>query len=460
MSLVFPLHPHNRTRSAQVETGEMTENIAMRLVAFASVVMVLLGASLSWAQKSAPSDAAPTAPPENLPAPVPGPDSPFAPPPPGPPPLAPTAAPPPSVFSDVGLDGFATRWWLGADYLLWWTKGDRLPALVTSGSPNDAVPGAIGQPGTQMLFGGDYNSRVRSGLRLRGGYWFTPDQTFGVDSTFFFIGGQSASFNDSSAGDPVLTRPFFNVNSGKEDAYIIAYPRHQTGNIEAALSTRLWGADANLRAMLFRGASYQVNLLGGARFLDLHDSLGMKENDIVFPGNYSAPVVWTTVTDHFHTSNQFYGGQVGTDVMWSRGRFFIDVLGKVALGVSVEQAGINGSTSYGTSQGQSGTLGVGALALPSNIGRYSQNRFAVVPEAGVNFGYALTQHIRLTCGYTLLYWSDVFRAGDQIDRGLNPSEVSALVGKGPLYGPARPNFTLQSTDFWAQGLNFGLQFRY
>ena len=395
-----------------------------------------------------------------LPAPAPAPLAIIEPALPGPPPLAPTAAPPPPLFTDAALDGFAARWWVGADYLLWWTKGDRLPPLITSGAPNDPVPGALGQPGTQTLFGGDYDSGVRSGIRLRGGYWFTPDQTFGIDATFFFLGGQSASFNDASNGDPVLARPFFNVNTGLEDAFLVAYPGHQTGEISAALSTRLWGADLDLRGMLFRGASYQVNLLGGFRFLALHDSLGMQENDTVYAPLNTTPLYWTTTTDRFHTSNQFYGGQLGADMMWCRGRFFIDVLGKVALGVSVENAGIDGWASYTTPQGQNGTLAAGQLALPSNIGRYGQDSFAVVPEFGINFGYALTRHIRLTFGYSFLYWSNVMRAGDQIDSGLNPTELTALTGRSLLSGPARPSFPFQTTDFWAQGLNFGLQFRY
>ncbi|MGH7173058.1 MAG: BBP7 family outer membrane beta-barrel protein [Gemmataceae bacterium] len=383
----------------------------------------------------------------------------FAPPP-VPSPLAPTAAPPPPVLAEPCLDSFATRFWIGADYLMWWTKGDNLPVLVTSGSPTDPVPGALGQAGTQPLFGGDYNSRLRSGVRLRGGYWLTPDQTFGLDATFFFLGGQSARFSDSSDGIPVLARPFYNVDTGHQDAYVVAYPGRQSGDIFGALSTRLWGADTDFRSMLFRGASYQVNLLGGFRFLDLHDSLGIQERNTFYPQVFNAPLSWSTSADHFHTSNQFYGGQLGADMMWTRGRFFVDVLAKVALGVSAERAGINGWTSYSNSAGQSGYLNVGELAQPSNIGSYGKNAFAVVPEFGLNFGYAVTRHLRLTFGYTFLYWSNVFRAGDQIDPGVNPTELAALAGQGILAGPARPNFTMQSTDFWAQGLNFGLQFRY
>ena len=434
----------------------------MRHVFLAAVVLGLSATSPIIAQDAGasapPSDATPEpSPPELLPS---SPRPVAEPVPQGPPPLAPTAAPPPPLCADAALDSFATRCWIGVDYLLWWTKGDHVPPLVTSGSPNDPVPGALGQPGTQVLFGGDYNSRVRSGIRLRGGYWFTPDQTFGMDATFLFLGGQSAGFSDGSNGDPVLTRPFYNVNTGHQDAFLVAYPGLQTGNIVGALSTRLWGADTDLRGMLFRGASYQVNLLGGFRFLDLHDSLSLKENDTLYPQNFGSPFIWTTTADHFRTSNQFYGGQLGTDVMWSRGRFFVDVLTKVAMGMSVERAGINGWSAFNTSQGQSGLLGAGQLALPSNIGAYGQNRFAVIPEAGINFGYALTRHIRVPCGCTLLYWSNVFRAGNQIDQVLNPTELTSLVGRGTLVGPARPNFTFQSTDFWAQGLTFGLQFRY
>lgn len=447
------------------------ERIDVKHVLLASVLIGLAAPSRTFAEDNLPAAPVPVAdaetppPPKLLQTPPPALSerAPPGPPPialPGSQPLAPTAAPPPPVFADAALDGFATRWWVGVDYLLWWTKGDRLPSLITSGAPNDVLPGALGQPGTQTLFGGDYDSRVRSGVRVRGGYWFTPDQTFGMDATFFFLGGQSASFDDSSNGDPVLARPFYNVNTGHEDAFIVAYPGAQGGEIAAALSTRLWGADVDLRGMLFRGAFYQVNLLGGFRFLALHDSLGIREDDTFYSPIDGSALFWSKTMDHFHTSNQFYGGQIGADVMWCRGRFFIDVLGKVALGVSVENAGIDGRTAYNSQQGSSGTLMAGQLALPSNIGHFGQDRFAVVPEFGINFGYALTRHIRLTFGYTFLYWSNVFRAGDQIDRGLNPTELASLAGRGPLVGPARPNFPFHSTDFWAQGLNFGLQFRY
>lgn len=59
------------------------------------------------------------------------------------------------------------RVWFGTEYLMWWLKDQRVPPLVTTGSPTDNVPGAIGQPGTRTLFGDapiDYSSF--SGIRV------------------------------------------------------------------------------------------------------------------------------------------------------------------------------------------------------------------------------------------------------------------------------------------------------
>ena len=394
---------------------------------------------------------------ENALAPPPRP-LPISPPPPPPPP--PTQLSQPLLPLDAGLDGFATRFWFSGDYLLWWLKTSSPPALVTTGSPTDAVPGALGQSGTHVLFGDEVHNPVRSGGRFRGGYWFTPDQTFGVDGGFFFVFGDAARFADSSNGVPILTRPFLNANTNQEDAFLVAFPGQQAGSITGSLSTHLWSADTNLRGMLFRGPTYQLSLLGGFRFLSLTDNLRLREMATLVPQSASEPVSWTNSVDRFGTSTQFYGGQIGADFKWSRGRFFVDVLSKVALGTSVEHADINGWSSFTTSTGQSGSIGVGRIALPSNLGRYGQDQFAVVPEVGLNLGYAVTQHIRFTFGYTFLFWSSVFRVADQIDRVINTTEFPAVVGQGTMVGPPRPNFTFKDNTFWAQGLNFGVELRY
>jgi hypothetical protein len=43
---------------------------------------------------------------------------------------------------------------------------------------------------------------------------------------------------------------------------------------------------------------------------------------------------------------------------------------------------------------------------------------------------------------------------------VNVTQFPIQSGNGPLMGAARPAFNFNETDFWAQGLNFGLELRY
>ena len=74
-----------------------------------------------------------------------------------------------------------------------------------------------------------------------------------------------------------------------------------------------------------------------------------------------------------------------------------------------------------------------------------------------NIGYQLTPQIKLFAGYSLLWFSTVARAGEQIDPVGNTTVFPILSGNGPLVGPARPAFRFVESDFWAQGLNFGVE---
>ncbi len=100
------------------------------------------------------------------------------------------------------------------------------------------------------------------------------------------------------------------------------------------------------------------------------------------------------------------------------------------------------------------------LALRTNIGHYQKDAFAFIPELGVNASFQVTKRIRLYAGYALLWVSTVARAGEQIDPTINTSAFPILNGNGPRVGPARPKFSFAETDFWAQGLNLGGEFRY
>jgi hypothetical protein len=61
-------------------------------------------------------------------------------------------------------------------------------------------------------------------------------------------------------------------------------------------------------------------------------------------------------------------------------------------------------------------------------------------------------------GYSLIYWSSVARAGDQISLDVNQTYLPRAFDDPE--GPARPAFAWRDTDFWAQGINLGLDYRF
>src|SRR5262249_40022373 len=102
----------------------------------------------------------------------------------------------------------------------------------------------------------------------------------------------------------------------------------------------------------------------------------------------------------------------------------------------------------------------GLLALPSNSGRYHVGEFSAIPQIGLQLAYQFNPQVRAFVGYNFLYWSNVARPGDQVDPGVNPSQVPALRDGLHATGPARPASAVHETDFWAQGLSVGAEFRY
>ncbi|HEX4608296.1 MAG TPA: BBP7 family outer membrane beta-barrel protein, partial [Urbifossiella sp.] len=86
--------------------------------------------------------------------------------------------------------------------------------------------------------------------------------------------------------------------------------------------------------------------------------------------------------------------------------------------------------------------------------------FAVVPEAILKVGLKYGDFSRFFVGYNFLYLNTVVRPGDQIDRTVNPTQISSLNPGGVLVGPDHPRPAIVTTDFWAQGLVIGFEARF
>ena len=95
-----------------------------------------------------------------------------------------------------------------------------------------------------------------------------------------------------------------------------------------------------------RGCFWHLDWLAGVRFLGFDETLGIAEGLIVPAGAGSLAGSGIIVQDSFGTRNLFVGGQAGLDIGFQRGRWSLDLIGKVALGNTHEEASINGSTQF------------------------------------------------------------------------------------------------------------------
>ncbi len=336
--------------------------------------------------------------------------------------------------------------WVRFEALLWWTKGGHIPALLTTspdGTPQ-AQAGVLGQPGTTVLLGNQQlNTDLRAGGRISFGTWLDPDDNLGVEFSYLGLGQSVDRFNMSSSGSPILARPFFNVETGSEDSHLIAYPNLSHGSFSATSTSDFQVAEFLVRKAIARAPGYRIELLAGYRFQQLVEDLNLGDTSTMAASTIQ-------ISDQFHACNDFNGGVLGMATEWHRERWSLETNLKLALGDTHSQIDIEGSTSTGGA-----TYPGGLLALPSNIGVHTADQFSIVPELGATFGYDLTCHLRAIIGYTLIYWSGVSRPGDQIDLDVSPSQFPPTTQTG-----AKPSFTQQTSDFWAQGINLGLDYRF
>lgn len=322
------------------------------------------------------------------------------------------------------------------EFLYWFTQSSTLPPLVTAAAPGVPVPpgAALGTPVTDILFGGTrVNPDGRAGGRFGLGYALADGAA--VEAGLFFLTDRSDRFAGASVpGGVSLGRPVLFAPTGEPTAVPVA-------GVTAAADTRLIGWEANYRRRLNRTDCSQLDLLAGYRYLHLGDKVEVwNTTPLPVVGLGDAGV--GLVTDSVRSRNNFHGPQVGVSYRRGLGAgFSLDLLAKVALGVTVARADQDGSTRVGGVG-----VPVGLLVGPSNTLHDRTSYFGVVPEAGLGVGYEVAESLRLTAGYTFLYWSRVRRAADQIDLTAGTA--------------TRPAFRDVTGDYWAQGLRLGLEWRY
>lgn len=410
---------------------------------------------------------------------------------------APAAKPKPS---SLALDGSAppiwtptpeSRFYGGLEYLYWWVKDAPLSIpLVSTGPIATTHHGLLGTPAigsnSTVLYGAPFgasqggNDSQRfpgfSGTRLTFGYSLGKERRFALEGSGFALQQQSAGYQASgdSNGNPIFGVPVYNnvaYSIGKqtirvgEDSLPFSLPDDParsraggiiTGNIDIKNNLRFWGGELNGVISLWRKPNWDVSGIVGFRYLDLTESLNLTSTIIGVSGPFTGQS--GVVTDNFATRNQFFGGTLGLRGRYSSGRVTVDLATRVSLGTSNESQEVSGGF-RAQNFGPPFTSGPeGIFAQPANEGKSSSTRFAVVPDVQIKIGYALTPTLRATLGYDFMYYSNVIRPGDQMNRELPKGQTFNQAD--PVVSTNSPSRLFRTTDFFAHGVNLGFEYRF
>lgn len=325
-----------------------------------------------------------------------------------------------------------------AAYLMWWAKGSDTPPLVST----DALPDG------SVLFGGSpLHEGMRSGVQTALGLWLDPCQMSSVEAIYTGLGKDVETFH---ATEGTLVRPFFDTSTGLQNGSPVTGVGITAGTVDIRSDSDFQAFDLLYRQAIAEQCGFRIDGLFGYRFARLDEGLGFSTVSDFDVGGRIA------VLEDFRTLNEFNGGQFGANLHWRRNRWSFNFMSKMAMGYNRMKVGIAGATITTDALGARSVFNGGLLAQPEQVGNYSQTEFCINPELGLNVGYDLTCRLRATVGYSFLYWSRVARPGDQLSTDLNPNSLPNAVNR--IAAPSFPG--IQTTDYWAQGLNFGLEYQF
>ena len=361
--------------------------------------------------------------------------------------------------------------WAGGEWIRWRLDGNDLPPLVTDSPASTPLANAarLGEPGTRILSGDEtVNDNWRNGWRVFGGIWLDDCRTCGVSVDYFDVGDDGYTFTSEDTPSRIVGRPFYNTELGEQDAQLVSVPNDLGGNVRVKSGDDFQGAGISLNRRIWQSCdpcgckSHELTLLGGYRYYEYDSNLSIAEALVVLPGTTSPLVPGTTilVEDRFRTHNQFNGGELGFQCLCKRGCWFVDGTAKAAIGQTRRTVTVNGQTFVdvpggGTSLDQGGLL----TSEVTNIGRYDDTDFVIIPEFRLGLGTQLTNYCSIRAGYNVIIWSDVARAASHLPPGLqvDPRNLPPVqAGGGP--DPEFPG--IRGSQLLAHGFDVGVIFSF
>jgi hypothetical protein len=406
----------------------------------------------------------------------------------------------------AGADcGFtAPKCWFGGDYMLSFVTPQPISfPLLTTSSPNQL--GVLGSPTTiQLITDEDIRYSAISGMRLNGGFFGDADRRFGFDMTALYTERAEYRRNYSSVTPgldsrniPLLARPFIDASTGAQSSLVLTNTDIGTGSAIFTTRTESWGIDPAALWNVFRstpgsGKAVSVDFLAGYKFFQVRESLSMESFvnlnrarivPVFQPGPFGVPVqvgvriiptpvdvggvvtgapATVAIADRFQVTNRFNGGFIGLRGEARYGMWTVGTTAKFGFGHMHQMLQIQGNTSFVNRQtGQSGAAYGGLYANATNIGKFDNDEFAIVPDISVNVGLNLTRQLSAYVGYTVIYVNRVARPGDHLNPVIDPT----IVPFSPTYGdpstaPASTFQLFNQNEFWLHGVNFGFRLQF
>ncbi|HEV3145908.1 MAG TPA: BBP7 family outer membrane beta-barrel protein [Gemmataceae bacterium] len=388
------------------------------------------------------------------------------------------------MHGDGDCEPYIERFWLFGEYLLWAYKPGPNPIPLITTGPITAGNIFPGSPAVITVFGGNnIDFGAVSGARFGWGGWFPGSDKLGIEASGLILSKQAVTGSVNTTGTlglPAIGRPFQNANTGgTPSTFIVTGPNvtpglaGDTGFATGTATSQLWTAEFNFIGNLYRGEFGYWNVMLGYRHVDLAESITILSSTTQgaagSPPHFFESAVplpqgdILRISDRFSTENRFNGGNIGTEVEFRYRRIMIDLANNVALGAMDSSINVVGVTTATTAAGANlagSPANGGLLAGTTNIGRRQVVNFAVVEQPSVQIGYQFTRSLRVTVGYDFLYTYNVARPGLQIDPGINPNLTPSSPTFGVPGGTARPAQLFTLTDYYAQGVNWGLWLRY
>jgi hypothetical protein len=375
-----------------------------------------------------------------------------------------TSSAKPIVEAEAEIDGpiaATTDIYAEVDFLLRWFKPvcASVP-IVSIGDPRAPIPGALGQPGTQIVVGGSpphkFEFPMTPGLQVTLGC-DPPNGVIGWRISGFIIeqAANGQHFTADPDGFPNTYLPY-QAPDNSYRALPFTIPGLVTGGSAAVGSTKIWGveSDITLPFAIDHGSHlFYGTFLVGARYLDLTDRVRVT-NALHLVADPSAFAVGAS---QFSTHNRFAGPQVGATLGVRRRIWSLEYTTKLAAGLTHQLRNIEGSPLLNYSVFSPLLVPGPLLALPSNVGRETAQRVTLVPEVAIKSSLALNSWCSVSLGYSLIYWNKVLCPGDQMSPLVNVGQVPF---HSPVPGALDPKPQFAHTDYVAHGLEFGIQLRY